>query len=115
MKLINKIYEIILWIRDVATFGQWILFWNWIKLAHSSSEEASSKRLYGGIMILSCIVLFFLFSAGIFDMGAWPQIAPYWTFLLVLGVALISISTVEKIAQVIANLKIQQIFGKEKT
>lgn len=93
--------------------GQWIVFWNWVKLAHSQSDEASSKRLYGGILILNCIIVFDLFGKGIFPIDSWQTIYAGWYSLLFIGSALISISTLEKLASIIANFKIQQLFGNK--
>jgi FtsH-binding integral membrane protein len=111
-KMLQIVYQWILWVRDVVVFGQWTKFWDFIKLAHSSSDEASSKRLYGGIIVLSCLASFYLFSAEVFSLKAWTVMAPYWTFLLLSGIGLISISLVEKLAQIIANFKITAIQGR---
>ena len=93
--------------------GQWILFWNWIKLAHSSSDEASSKRLYGGLSILTCITTLVLVMAGKFPKEVWTVAAPYWTFLLVIGVALLSLSTYQTIITSLKDLKIKSVLGDE--
>lgn len=101
----KKIYAGWLWIVDVVVWGQWTKFWDWIKLAHSQSDEASSKRLYGGLIVISCLVSFFLFSAQVFSTKAWVILAPYWTFLLIMGVGLISLGVVEKVAAIIESVK----------
>ena len=97
--------------NSISFFGQWYKFWDWIKVAHSSSDEASSKRLYGGILILSCIITFILFAQGVFPIENWQAIYSGWYSLLFIGFGLISVSTVEKLAGVIANFKIQRLFG----
>jgi len=109
----QKIYEWILWLRDIVIFGQWNKFWDWVKLAHSSSDEASSKRFYGGIIVLNCIVIFYLFSAQVFKPAIWVNMAPYWIILLMSGLGLISLSVLEKIIQLITDLKIKQIPGSK--
>ena len=95
--------------RDVLLFGQWVKFWDWIKLAHSSSDEASSKRFYGGIIVINCIIILYLFSAQVFKPSVWTTIAPYWIILLLSGMGLISLSVLETIVQLITELKIKQI------
>ncbi len=104
-----QLYHGFLWIRDILTFGQWVKFWDFIKIAHSSSDEASSKRLYGGIIVLNCIIIFYLFAAQVFKLDAWTPLAPYWLILLMSGLGLISLSVLEKIVEVITELKIKQI------
>ncbi len=111
----QKLYQGILWIRDVLLFGQWNKFWDWIKLAHSSSDDASSKRLYGGIIVLNCIIIFYLFSSQVFKQEVWTFVAPYWLILLMSGLGLISLSVLEKVVQIITELKIKQIPGLENT
>ena len=98
-----------LWIRDVALFGQWVKFWDWIKLAHSSSDEASSKRLYGGLLILSCITVFMLFCAGVFSIAAWTTMFAAWFIMLISGLGLISLAVLEKVTQIVADFKIAKI------
>lgn len=93
--------------------GQWIALWNWVKLAHSSSEEASTKRLYGGIIVLNSILTFDLFAKGVFSLEAWTTLYSGWYSLLFMGAALISISTLEKLAMIIANFKIKSLFGAD--
>ena len=90
--------------------NQWVFFANWLKIVHSNSDEASSKRFYGGIILLNCILAFDLFSAGVFSPDYWNILYSAWYSLLFIGFALLSISTVEKLAAVIANFKIQKIF-----
>ena len=104
-KFFQSIGKAVLWIRDTLLFGQWINFWNWIKLAHSSSDDASSKRLYGGIIVLNCLVIFDLFSAGIFKHDAWKELASYWNFSLILGASMISVEVIIKLASVISSLR----------
>jgi len=101
------------WIRDFVT-GQWINFWNWIKLAHSSSEDASSKRLYGGVIILVCLFVFIAFSAGWFPIKAWPTLYPAWFTLLFIGSGMISLAVVEKVADIITRIKIARITNDDK-
>lgn len=92
--------------------GQWINLWNWIKLVHSQSDEASSKRFYGGIIILNCIIVFDLFAKGIFPIAHWIDLYSAWYSLLFIGAALISISTLEKLANIIAAFKIDTLMKK---
>jgi hypothetical protein len=106
-----QIYHGFLWLRDILIFGQWLKFWDWIKIAHSSSDEASSKRLYGGIIVLNCIIIFYLFSSSVFKPEVWTFVAPYWLILLMSGLGLISLSVLEKVVQIIADLKVKQIPG----
>jgi hypothetical protein len=114
-KFFDTIYLGFIWIRDVLLMGQWNRFWDWIKIAHSSSDEASSKRFYGGIIVINCIIILYLFSAGVFKLIVWTNIAPYWIILLVSGLGLISLSVLEKIIQLITELKIKQIPGSNPT
>lgn len=95
--------------------NQWILFWDWIKLAHSNLDEASSKRFYGGVIILNCIIVFDLFAKGVFSITNWTSLYSAWYSLLFIGAALISISTIEKLAMIIANFKIKKLFGDDKS
>ena len=97
--------------RDVLLFGQWVKFWDWIKLAHSSSDEASSKRLYGGIIIINCILVFDLFSKGIFPVSNWNIMYSGWFTMLFTGAGMISLAVIEKVAQIIADVKIKRIDG----
>jgi hypothetical protein len=87
---------------------QWDNFWSWIALAHSSSDEASSKRFYGGIGFLSCIVMLYLFAAGVFPAVVWMQISPYWVILLSSSLGLISLAVLEKVTTIISNLKLHK-------
>lgn len=89
--------------------NQWILFWNWIKLAHSSSDEASSKRFYGGGFILTCIIGWLLFAAGVFNIVYWNTLFAGWLIMLLAGIGLISMAVLEKITQVIADFKIAKL------
>lgn len=113
----EKIQKYVLIINSLPIIGflrnQWILFWNWIKMVHSHSDEASSKRFYGGIIILNCIIVFDLFSKGVFKIGDWNTLYSAWFTLLFVGVALISISTLEKLSTIIANFKIKKLFGQD--
>lgn len=88
--------------------NQWIKCWDWIKLAHSSSEDASSKRLWGGMILATSLSSFMLFAADVFPSKNFTLLAPYWYFLVLVGVSLLSISTIEKLAQIIANFKINK-------
>ncbi len=111
----KTIYQGYLWIIDIVLWGQWVKFWDFIKLAHSSSDEASSKRLWGGVMITCCMIMLYLFAASVFSTTVWTYIAPYWTFVLVLGAGMISLGVVEKISALISNFKIAKIEGLPKT
>lgn len=110
-KFFNTLYIGFFWIRDILLMGQWNKFWDWIKTAHSSSDEASSKRFYGGIIVINCIIILYLFSAQVFKSNVWTNIAPYWIILLMSGLGLISLSVLEKIIQLVTELKIKQIPG----
>jgi hypothetical protein len=107
-KLFETIYNGWLWVVNIAVFGQWTKFWDWIKLAHSQSDEASCKRLYGGLGVLACIAILFLVGLGVISPQAWSYIAAYWTILLVFSFGMISLGVVEKVAGLITTLKLAQ-------
>lgn len=113
-KYFKIVYGWILWIRDTLLFGQWTKLCDFLKLAHSQSDEASSKRLYGGLIILNCLAVFDLFSKGVFPVANWSIMYPGWFTLLFIGAGMISLSVIEKVAQIIADVKINKMFsGKE--
>lgn len=112
--MIRKLYEWLLWTRDVATFGQWVRFWDWIKLAHSSSDEASSKRLYGGLFILNCILSFDFAMKFDVAVGTWNTLFTAWFVMLLAGIGMIAFSVLEKIVTVITEFKIAKINAETK-
>lgn len=110
-KIIQTIYNGFTWIIDVLLFGQWVKFWDWIKDIHASTADASSKRVYGGIMVLSAVGSFLCWGKGWFPLETFTgPLYAAWTLLLIIGSGMISIEVLIKLAEVIAKLK-----GEKKT
>jgi hypothetical protein len=70
-------------------------YYEWMKLIHSASEDASAKRFYGGIGFLNCIIIYYFVCFGKIDSTIWEKVAPGWDFLLTLSVGMIGLGMIE--------------------
>lgn len=74
--------------------------WKFIKDIHSSSDGASAKRFYGGIIVMACLILLYLFSAGFgkwFTIPIWDKVQNTLENFFLIGASMIGLDTVRQI------------------
>lgn len=86
----------------------WKSFLRWVKLVHSSSDEASAKRFYGGIGFLTCVILLYLVALGAISMKTADDLQSYWEFMLAISSSMIGLGTAETIFKAKYNKKEEQ-------
>ena len=69
-------------------------FWKWLRLVHSGKDEASSKRFYGGIIIILTLGILFLVVWGICPTGTWGKIEGTVQYVFTVGASLIGLNTI---------------------
>ena len=74
--------------------------WHWIKEIHAAGDGASAKRVYGGIIIIACSILLYLFSRGseyYFTIPIWKEIKDTMENFFLIGASLVGLDTVRQI------------------
>jgi len=108
-KIFDNLYNGFFWLRDIVIWGQWTKWWDWMKLMHSASEDASSKRFWGGFLIFWSVVAFFLAAFGVLTVTVWDKLFTAWLIMLTSGLGLISLAVLDKILSLTNSLKFAQL------
>lgn len=70
-------------------------FFNWLKTIHSNSDDASSKRFYGGIAWIAIIILTYLTAYKFVDIEVWRKMETFITTITLLATGLLGLDTVK--------------------
>lgn len=68
--------------------------WEFIKLVHSGSDLASSKRFYGGIITMAVLTLLYLFASKLFPPDMWTAMEDAIMAIFYVAAGLLGIGTV---------------------
>jgi hypothetical protein len=84
-------------------FKGWLNFWNWVKALFSSSDEASSKRFIGYVLIISLITLTFFVAKKYIDLPVWEKIESWCRALLYSADLFLGLGAIIDGAKIIKN------------
>lgn len=70
-------------------------FWKWLAAVHSSGDEASSKRFYGGIGWIAVIAFAYLVGYKVIPVDVWNDIEGFVTTVTYLATGLLGLDTLK--------------------
>lgn len=73
--------------------------WRFFKDVHSGSKTESSKRLYGGIIIIALLTLMYFVALGLTPLDLWKGIEGMWEIALYIGSGLLGLGAISEIVQ----------------
>jgi len=74
--------------------------WQFFKVIHSGSEEGSSKRIYGGLIIIAMLILIYLVTLLPVPLEIWDAIETFVTYAFTIGATLLGLNTIIDIAKI---------------
>lgn len=69
-----------------------VAIWQFFKVIHSGSDEGSAKRFYGGIIIVSLLVLMYFASLGLIPVDTWIELEGTFQYVFTIGATLLGLN-----------------------
>lgn len=74
--------------------------WEFFKRVHAGTEEASAKRVYGGLIIISLLCILYFVSLKLVPKDVWLEIQSTVEYMFTIGASLLGLNTIIDIYKV---------------
>lgn len=73
---------------------------NFLMRIHSAAEDASAKRFYGGLIILTSLVVIYMVAWGITPVDVWKELSDTLEYVVVIAAGLLGAGAVVDIFKI---------------